>query len=450
MGVERRLLVLLLLLSLAALVAAPAAAAPELSESANHMLLKYVSTPDDSFAWQQAWSTTWGSITVTDLVVTTQTWRTIPWQHLVRIYRPAEVAFPGWMTLFIAGGSGGPTPGTPKGEDWIAATISQITQAPVAVLCTVPNQPLFDNLREDALISYTFQEFLEDSDPTWPLLFPMVKSAVRTMDALQAFTQQEWGQAVDSFLVTGASKRGWTTWLTGAVDNHRVKAIAPMVIDVLNIKDQVAHQLEMWGCYSEMIDDYSSKGLTEAFNLPLGRELWRAVDPYTYRMDLRMPKLLLLGTNDPYWTTDALNLYWHGLQGPKCLLYDPNSGHGLDDTWRVVCSLCGFFRTVASGSSLPEMSWERREHKGQVTITIRAPQAVAARAWMATADNLDFRPQVWTSTEISGGDGLYSITITRPAHQNLAVFGEADFLMDLPGDQQLLYRLSTQNIIARK
>ena len=48
---------------------------------------------------------------------------------------------------------------------------------------------------------------------------------------------------VKEFVITGASKRGWATWTTAAVDN-RVKAIMPMVIDLLNIKPSFEHH---WG-----------------------------------------------------------------------------------------------------------------------------------------------------------------------------------------------------------
>ena len=47
------------------------------------------------------------------------------------------------------------------------------------------------------------------------------------LDAVQAFARQEFNHKIEKFVVSGASKRGWTTWLTGAVD-ARVRAIAPM------------------------------------------------------------------------------------------------------------------------------------------------------------------------------------------------------------------------------
>ena len=74
----------------------------------------------------------------------------------------------------------------------------------------------------------------------------MVKSAVRAMDATQEAMKKEWGLDVETFTVTGASKRGWTTWLTGAVDDRAV-AIAPMVIDMLNMSPHTKLQRASFG-----------------------------------------------------------------------------------------------------------------------------------------------------------------------------------------------------------
>jgi PhoPQ-activated pathogenicity-related protein len=442
------LCVLTVLLSVELLVITPGCTAPKQPAAvpAEQMLFKYVNAPDPSFKWEKGPVQQAGSGSISDILLTSQTWHGITWQHLLRIMKPGEVKHQGWMALFISGGSGKPEPGKKNGEAQLVMVFANAMQMPVAVLSHVPNQPLFGGMVEDQIISHTFQEYMKDGDPTWPLLFPMTKSAVRALDALQQYAKQEWKEDINNFVVFGGSKRGWTTWLTAAVDGgKRVKAIAPAVINVLNMRKQMPHQLEMWGAYSVEIADYSSKGLTESFDTPRGRVLWKAVDPYTYRKRTTMPKLLLLGTNDPYWTTDALNLYWDDLVGPKCVLYAPNSGHGLDDMGRVANTLGAFARTVAGGKSMPQISWTREIKGDTLTLTIRAPKATAARAWVAQADNLDFRPQRWESTEMKGGDGVFSITIQRPAGKNVAAFGEADFTAD--GKP---YTLSTQNAILKK
>ena len=73
-------------------------------------------------------------------------------------------------------------------------------------------------------------------DPTngeLPLRNPMVKAAVRAMDTVTAFVSQITNNNIDKYAVAGASKRGWTTWLTAAVDK-RVVALMPIVLSVLN------------------------------------------------------------------------------------------------------------------------------------------------------------------------------------------------------------------------
>ena len=156
------------------------------------------------------------------------------WQHQLFIYRPSNVTPTATALLLINGGDWQDVArrAAAKGDDslpseaLVIAQIAEAIQAPVAIVCQVPEQPLFDGMHEDEIISYTFEEFCKTGDCDWPLLLPMVKSAVRAMDAVEEFTAEEWNLEIDKFLVTGASKRGWTTWLTAAVD-PRVDAIAP-------------------------------------------------------------------------------------------------------------------------------------------------------------------------------------------------------------------------------
>ena len=92
---------------------------------------------------------------------------------------------------------------------------------------------------------------MRTGDDKWPLRLPMTKSAVRAMDTMTSFTasQDGGGVAVEEFVVMGGSKRGWTTWTTAAVD-HRVIAIMPVVIDLLNIEPSFKHHYEVYGRYA--------------------------------------------------------------------------------------------------------------------------------------------------------------------------------------------------------
>src|SRR5205807_179172 len=116
------------------------------------------------------------------------------------------------------------------------------TNSVVAELGMGPNQPLTLNgdgtpRSEDDLIAYCQIKAMDTGDPTWLPRLAMVKSAVRALDAMTEVLAGEQGGKVPlkKFVVSGGSKRGWTTWLTAAVD-RRVVAIIPAVIDVLNVR----------------------------------------------------------------------------------------------------------------------------------------------------------------------------------------------------------------------
>ncbi len=126
--------------------------------------------------------------TIHTLDFSSQVWQGITWNHELTIYEPTDLTYQQTVLLFITGGGTG---GKSDDDDHKQAfALTRVTGSRVALLHQVPNQPLLGEKTEDALIAETFVRYLETKDKNWPLLFPMVKSAVRAMDAGQAWDRE--------------------------------------------------------------------------------------------------------------------------------------------------------------------------------------------------------------------------------------------------------------------
>ena len=407
-------------------------------------LQKYVDKPEAAFEWKlkNKLDGEQSGDRIYDLQFVSQIWQENKWQHQLQVYLPRSVAPNSTMFLWVTGGS--------ARAEYIAMgmELARKIRAPVAFLYHVPNQPLLEgNLREDDLIAETFVRYLKTKDENWPLLFPMVKSVVKAMDVLQAFGKKEWSEPIDKFIVAGASKRGWTTWLTAAVD-QRIKAIAPVVIDTLNMRAQMPRQLQAFGDYSSRLTPYSNRGLLPIPETPEGERLLSMVDPWAYRDRLTMPKLIVNGTNDFYWATDALNLYWDGIPADKWVLYVPNAGHNLrrqdrpqpDQLNDLINGLAAFSRHQITGTSMPKLSWKHENVNGNLRLSIAAtPAPTGARLWIAQTPTMDFRTAGWSEHKVSLTDGRIVAEMPPPDKGHLAFFGELDYEID-----GLRYHLSTQ------
>lgn len=371
-------------------------------------LSEYVGKPDANYSWRVEVEREAGEFHVVSLSMTSQKWREGLWTHQVLIVEPPKIRNPDIVFLFITGDS--------RGEKYLdlLKRLSREAGAVAAVVNRVPNQPLYDGRKEDALIAYTFKQYMETGDESWPLLFPMAKSAVRAMDAVVEQTKTSRGREVSRFVVSGASKRGWTTWLTGAVDS-RVKGIAPMVIDMPNMKRQLDWAERAWGAQSRQIHDYTELKLHERMDDPWMVKLRGWVDPYRHRRHYAMPKLILLGTNDPYWVIDSLRHYWAELPEPKLIHQTPNAGHDLAGGDAMAPTLAMFFQRIADGKALPSLSWNYEAgHDGLKMVVATSEPIVAANRWQAASQTRDFREREWSSETVRTEAGRTNVVLELP------------------------------------
>lgn len=353
---------------------------------------RYVAAPDPSFAWKVLRELPADGATATLLEMTSQRWLTEKeverplWTHWITVVRPASVRSDIGL-LYITGGSNDrKPPSSPPG--WLLDAARE-TGTVTAELRLVPNQPVVftdDPARkprvEDDFIAYTWDKFLRTGDERWPARLPMTKSAVRAMDAVTAFaaSPEGGGNKVGRFVVSGASKRGWTTWTTAAVD-QRVIAIAPAVIDLLNVEPSFVHHYRAYGEWSNAVQDYVDHGIMDWMGTPEFRALMKIEEPYEYRDRLTLPKMLLNGTGDEFFLPDSSQFYVKELPGETHLRYVPNASHSMEKS-DALETLHAFYASIVSNTPRPEVRWSFEKDGSIRVLTKELPSEV--RLWQAT------------------------------------------------------------------
>ena len=426
------------LLALGLLVLPPARAADTLRTGATQTALdRYVAAPDPSFRWKKVGESRRDGVTITVIDLVSQTWLTPAevdkpeWRHWLVLVRPDTVTS-STALLMLSGGTNTSGQKPYAGDELIR--IAKGSHCVVALLRMVPNSPLIfrsdgKERYEDDLIAVTWEHFLKTGDERWPARLPMTKAAVRAMDATSAyFASEEGGRTtIDRYVVAGASKRGWTTWTTAAVD-RRVVAICPMVIGVLNVERSMQHHYQAYGFYSPAVDDYVRHHITDWWGTPEARALFAIEDPYSYRDRLTLPKLIINAGGDQFFLPDSSRFYFEALHGVSYLRTIPNTDHSLRNS-DAYETLEAWQYLVLKGGPFPAFSWT---HAGNtVTVTTKTkPRAV--RLWQATNPHArDFRLETigkaWRSTDLSSATSVYTASVPDPRRGWTASFVELTY-----------------------
>jgi PhoPQ-activated pathogenicity-related protein len=417
---------------------------------------RYVARKDPVYGWKLVHTIPGSGYKIHVLELTSQTWRSEKdvdrpvWKHWLTIVRPDSVrsnkAF-----LFITGGSNN-DPAPAKASDRIVQMAVE-SGTPAAELFMVPNQPLHftdspqKGRSEDDLIAYTRVKHFTTKDDTWLVRLAMVKSGVRAMDAIQEFLASEAGGGArpERFVVAGGSKRGWTTWLVGAVD-PRVEAIMPIVIDALNSEAITKHHFEAYGFFSPALKDYVEHGLfPRKIGTPEYQAVLRIEDPYNYRdrPALRMPKFMIDASGDQFFLPDGSQFYYDELQEEKHLRYVPNAKHNLAGSDAVESELA-FYQAIVMAKPRPRFAWKKQSDGSLVVTPVDKPSEV--RIWQATnPEARDFRVDTigaaYRATMLSPEkNGTYVGKVAKPEKGWTAFFVELMY----PGPANHPYKFTTE------
>ena len=303
-------------------------------------IFDYVAWDDGMFEWNVVDSNAYDGFDFYTLNMTAQQWltdrdvRAPVWWHLLCVAVPHNLdpEMAGSALLIIDGGfnpSNGGNPIYPE-DNLNAAFVGKIAKESGAITANiyfVPNQRVYfvddwdeyyinRGRGEDAIIAYTWKRFIDTpnlgpqiDEPHWLLRFPMVKSVVKGMDAISQFNMGEGREELTKFTITGASKRGWTTWITGGVD-PRVNAIMPAVETFVGMSEVLHGHFQALGGWSFAFADYMREELTKYMDTYEFDEMCKHVDPLSYKENLTMPIYAIMAAGDEFFLpTDAKYFY---------------------------------------------------------------------------------------------------------------------------------------------
>jgi len=400
----------------------------------------YIAKADPSYRYElvEQQQNDAGSISLLRMI--SQTWLTEAevdrpvWEHYLYVYTPKNVAHATGLIYVTGGNNDGKKPKVTKDFVDLAAA----TQSVVAELRMVPNQPLvfknddFGPRTEDEILAYGWRKYMETKDPKWIFRFAMTKAVVRAMDTVTDFSATVKGgrTKVEQYVITGASKRGWTTWMS-AVADQRVVAIIPIVIDLLNVERSFVAHYQRYGFWAPAVGDYYREGLMDRMSDPAYRALMRIEDPFAYRNRLKLPKFIVNAVGDQFFRPESSRYYFHELLGENRMRYVPNAGHNVSKGTDAMASIAAYYQAILEDVPRPEMSWTI-DPKGTMTVTAKQTP-VAARLWTGINPKFnDFRIDsagpIFQSVELTPtAPNTWEVKTPKPTQGFAAYFVELEW-----------------------
>lgn len=402
---------------------------------------QYVAQPDGNYSYyvtNTTYSGLFGSWKGTLLNMTSQFWLPAEevgagsvWTHQLVVIVPKQITDPSLGILWITGGDVGDGAPSSSSEDMVlTSTMATAAGQISAALFQIPNQPIVmpgdptkEQRKEDAVLAWGWMKYVtahnagQTPDPRWLPRLPMTKAAVRAMDTVAAWaaTSGDVADALEAggharnyyamsggdgtagnlsrFIVAGASKRGWTTWTTAAVDK-RVVAMAPVVLDALHVDKFLHTQWQSYGGFTFALADYTALNITQMVDTPGFAALQSVVDPASY-LDryAGIPKLVVDATGDEFLMPMDDADWWDELPEPKKRLMVQNTDHSLaTGIVEVLDSVPQWMSAFARGQSEPEFQWEVSADGTRITLnTTTKPSKV--QVWTAVTGNLEYGTQ---------------------------------------------------------
>ena len=140
--------------------------------------------------------------------------------------------------------------------------------------------------------------------------------------------------------------------------------------------------------------------------------------------------MIFMGTNDEYWTVDAIKHYIDSIPGQNFIHYVPNVGHSLGDQRQALEGLSAFFGQTLAKTPYPILKWDLSKTKSGITLKVSATPEVLVDAtlWSTDSEDTDFRDETWAGKSIQVKKNKSgTVTAVQPFPEN----GYRAFYVDL-------------------
>ena len=201
------------------------------------------------------------------------------------------------------------------------------------------------------------------------------------MKAAQEFLKEQEIAEIESWAVTGISKRGWLCLLVAATEckgcGVNIGAITPINPIVPNLLHDVHRQWQAYDGFTWAFSDYIEANLTTIFDSEKMAKAWDIIDPINFveRME-NIPKFVTVSSDDEFMMMDWTSMYWDKITGEKHLLIAPNTEHFMvTGIFDVMSSMGSNIRSVMMGiKKRPTFTHSYDKETGAISITIPKDQ----------------------------------------------------------------------------
>lgn len=364
------------------------------------------------------------------------------WQHHVDMYLPAHPVKSHHALIVVNNGTNYPN-GVIKAEQRnefspeMLVSIARATKTIVISVSNIPNQYLTygtDNkpLKEDDSVARSWSLFM-DNPALRTRASVHIPMATAVSQAIRVAKHELKAQGITRFIVTGASKRGWSSWLT-FISDPDVDAVVPFVIDLLDTRAALTHMYRTYGGnWPIVFYPYYQQGIDKAINTSAFQELMKIEDPMQYlaagqSTQLNKVKYIVNASGDDFYAPDNARFYYDALPGEKSLRVVPNTNHN-GILKHVERTLVTFVNRFMKNKPLPQLTVKL---KGDALSVTFSEKPVTVKRWTASnPEARDFRYACdiqYQGIKVAlPNHGPISLSLSSPNSGWQATFVEATF-----------------------